>query len=106
MRIDLDSPGVQEKLKLLPEREKERIKKLLIDLKEISREQTTYSEKLPALEKMAMNERPEVCSITIKKYLVPQVVIRIGKETKIELERRSGGVYRYVRDSGIEVKNS
>jgi hypothetical protein len=104
MGVDLDAPGIQEKLKALSEGEKGRLKKLLLEVKEVSQEQAGFTMKLPLLEKIAINEHLEDCRITVKQHLIPQVVVRIGNDTRLEQQKQNSVVYRYVYNQGIEVK--
>lgn len=101
LKVDLNSPDIKEKLMNLPNAEKERIKNILLEIKKISQEQTYYSSKLPELEKIVLNPKPESCKITIKKCVVPEVILRISKDTYLENENRYNVVYRYDKQNGI-----
>jgi hypothetical protein len=99
--IDLHSPKAMERLRLMPN--KEAVKALLLDLKEVSREQGLFSSKLKVLEPRTYAQTPEVCTIAVKKQVVPIVIVTIAEAVKTINHKENAIVARYSPIDGVVI---
>ena len=75
--IDLNAPGVQQKLQQLPDKEKQKALKLLAELKDVSKKQKFVQGKLQLFQNTAKCNEPKSCVIKVRKRLFPDIDIQI-----------------------------
>lgn len=101
MGIDFDAPDATLLLRALPPARKQQIKTVLLQLKEIAKKQAQYQKVLPLLQKKALNPNLSSCRIVVQKYLVPDVAIQIGRQSKTILHPLSRFLASYDTHQGI-----
>jgi uncharacterized protein (DUF342 family) len=97
IKLNLDDKEIKAKLQALSNQEKERIKKILLAIKILSQEQHVLSEKLASMEKVALYEKPELCSIEIRKHIIPTVYVKVSNNPVIEVDQAVNGASRFVK---------
>jgi uncharacterized protein (DUF342 family) len=101
LNINLNASDIKERLQALLPNEKERAKKILLALKVLSQEQMSISEQLSNLEKVEKFNRPELCSIEIKKHIFPDTTVTFCNESKLITNKSNKCVLKGDQNGGI-----
>jgi hypothetical protein len=97
--VDLGAPDAKQRLLKMPN--KAVLKQLLLELKEVSAQQDTFLQKIPALESCVFAAAPDACVIKIVHQLIPDVTVEIVKGIKTFKEPLAGKTLAFRPNEGI-----